>query len=71
VGWLDPRGNGLFAVALRSAVSAPSRYGVGCETWLFAGAGIVADSEPQREWEEVRLKFRPMLEALRRLEIGH
>ncbi len=77
VGWLDPQGNGLFAVALRSAVSAPhrtgtgSRYGVGCETWLFAGAGIVADSHPAREWEEVGLKLRPMLEALQRLEIGY
>lgn len=58
VGWIDPRGNGLFAVALRSAVS------VGCETWLYAGAGIVADSDPRKEWEEVRLKFRPILEAL-------
>jgi len=58
VGWIDSRGNGLFAVALRSALS------VGNETWLYAGAGIVADSDPEREWKEVRLKFRPVLEAL-------
>ena len=58
VGWIDPQGNGLFAVALRSALSVEN------ETWLYAGAGIVADSDPQREWEEVQLKFRPVLEAL-------
>lgn len=58
VGWLDPAGNGLFAVAIRSAVS------VGHQACLFAGVGIVADSEPKKEWNETNLKFRPMLEAL-------
>jgi menaquinone-specific isochorismate synthase len=58
VGWIDAQGNGRFAVALRSAVSVED------ETWLYAGAGIVADSDPEREWEEVLLKFRPILEAL-------
>jgi menaquinone-specific isochorismate synthase len=58
VGWLDGQGNGLFAVAIRSAVTA------GNESWLFAGAGIVGDSNPQREWEETHLKFRPMRQAL-------
>jgi menaquinone-specific isochorismate synthase len=32
--------------------------------WLYAGVGIVADSVPQREWDETALKFRPMLGAL-------
>jgi len=58
VGWMDSRGNGLFSVAIRSAVS------VGTHARLYAGAGIVADSDPEREWEETGLKFRPMLEAL-------
>jgi menaquinone-specific isochorismate synthase len=58
VGWLDAQGNGCFAVAIRSAVS------VGHEAYLFAGAGIVADSDPLKEWHETGLKFRPMLEAL-------
>lgn len=58
VGWLDHRGNGLFAVAIRSAVS------VGHETMLFAGAGIMAGSEPEKEWHETQLKFRPLQEAL-------
>lgn len=58
VGWLDMHGNGTFAVAIRSAVSG------GNHARLYAGAGIVADSDPDREWDETRLKFRPMLEAL-------
>lgn len=58
VGWIDYRGNGMFAVAIRSAVS------VGSESMLFAGAGIVADSEPEREWRETELKFRSLAEAL-------
>jgi menaquinone-specific isochorismate synthase len=58
VGWVDPQGNGLFNVAIRSAVS------VGNRARMYAGAGIVADSDPEREWEETGLKFRPMLEAL-------
>lgn len=58
VGWFGPQGDGHFAVAIRSAV------GVGREAYLFAGAGIVADSDPDREWHETQLKFRPMLQAL-------
>jgi len=58
VGWLDPNLDGAFGVAIRSAVSQERRV------WLYAGAGIVADSQPQKEWDETALKFRPMLEAL-------
>ncbi len=58
VGWIDVNLDGAFAVAIRSAVAQERR------AWLYAGAGIVADSEPEKEWEETRLKFRPMLEAL-------
>jgi menaquinone-specific isochorismate synthase len=58
IGWLDYEGNGMFAVAIRSAVS------VGNETLLYAGAGIVADSVPEKEWQETELKFRPLMEAL-------
>jgi menaquinone-specific isochorismate synthase len=58
VGWLDPYGNGMFSVAIRSAVT------VGESSMLFAGAGIVADSVPEREWRETELKFRPLAEAL-------
>jgi menaquinone-specific isochorismate synthase len=58
VGWIDVNLDGAFAVAIRSAVAQERR------AWLYAGAGIVADSEPEKEWEETALKFRPMLEAL-------
>lgn len=58
VGWIDYRLDGAFAVAIRSAVSQQRRV------WLYAGSGIVADSEPEKEWQETALKFRPMLEAL-------
>jgi menaquinone-specific isochorismate synthase len=58
VGWLDRHLDGEFAVAIRSAIAQDRRV------WLHAGAGIVADSNPQKEWEETQLKFRPMLSAL-------
>jgi menaquinone-specific isochorismate synthase len=58
VGWIDNQLDGAFAVAIRSAVVQERRV------WLYAGAGIVADSVPAREWEETGWKFRPMLGAL-------
>ncbi|WP_101297583.1 isochorismate synthase [Halegenticoccus soli] len=60
VGWFDAAGNGTFAVALRSAVAA------GRTATLFAGVGVVADSDPDREWDEVQLKYRPILDELER-----
>lgn len=59
VGWFDGNGDGEFAVGLRSAVATDD------QVTLFAGNGIVADSDPDEEWDEVQLKFRPILEALR------
>ncbi|WP_408958696.1 isochorismate synthase MenF [Natrinema sp. 74] len=58
VGWFDAAGDGEFAVALRSGVATD-----GAVT-LFAGNGIVADSDPEAEWDEVQLKFRPILDEL-------
>ncbi len=58
VGWIDDKLDGAFAVAIRSAISQNERV------WLYAGAGIVADSVPQKEWDETALKFKPMLDAL-------
>ena len=58
VGWFDAAGYGSFAVALRSAVVADAI------ATLFAGVGIVGDSDPDREWDEVDLKYRPMLDEL-------
>lgn len=58
IGWLDANLDGHFGVAIRSAIS---RDGT---VWCYAGAGIVAESEPEREWRETDLKFRPMLNAI-------
>ena len=58
VGWLDANGDGEFAVALRAALLRGPR------AWLFAGNGIMGDSDPQAELEEVTLKMRPLAEAL-------
>ncbi|QAU11717.1 isochorismate synthase [Halorubrum sp. BOL3-1] len=58
VGWIDAAGNGAFAVAIRSAVASSRR------ATLFAGVGIVSDSDPDREWDEVQLKYRPILDEL-------
>jgi len=58
VGWLDARGEGDFAVALRSGILH------GREASLFAGCGIVAESDPEREYAETCLKLRPMSRAL-------
>lgn len=58
IGWLDADGNGEFAVAIRSAALIENN------AYLYAGGGIVADSEPILEYEETLVKFRPMLRAL-------
>ncbi|MCB0028827.1 MAG: isochorismate synthase [Anaerolineales bacterium] len=63
IGWLDYRGDGQFGVAIRSAVCQRRR------AWLYAGGGIVAQSEADKEWAEAALKFRPMLAALGAQEV--
>ena len=63
VGWLGADGDGEWAVALRSAqVRTP--VGSAPVITAFAGAGIVAESVPQRELLETRMKFRPIVEAI-------
>lgn len=58
LGWIDYKGNGEFAVSIRSGLIQ------GKEASLFAGCGIVADSDAESEFMETSLKFRPMLTAL-------
>ncbi|MFC7080379.1 isochorismate synthase [Halorussus caseinilyticus] len=60
VGWFDAEGDGTFAVGIRSAVTD------GDSATLFAGNGIVGDSDPDEEYEEVQLKYRPILDELER-----
>ena len=58
VGWVDASGDGEWAIALRGAQVHPDGTVV-----AHAGAGIVADSVPERELAETTLKFQPVLEA--------
>lgn len=60
-GWVDADGNGSFVVAIRSAQLD------GAQARLFAGVGVVGDSDPQSELDETRAKFQAMLPALLRL----
>lgn len=57
VGWVDASGDGEWAIALRCAQVA------GDTVTAYAGAGIVADSDPVRELAETTLKFAPITEA--------
>ena len=58
LGWVGATGQGEFVVGLRSALV---RDGVAT---LFAGCGIVGDSDPETELAESGWKLRPMLSAL-------
>jgi len=58
VGWCDAEGNGEWAVAIRCGIFSGNR------AQLFAGAGIVEDSDPESEWQETRAKLQTMLQAL-------
>lgn len=58
LGWIDGHGGGEFVVAIRSALLQ------GNAASLYAGCGIVADSDPEREYEESCMKLRSMLWAL-------
>ncbi len=61
VGWYNLNGCGEFAVAIRSALLHKNR------AHLFAGCGIVEDSDSENEWHETLLKFQPMTQALNEL----
>ena len=58
VGWIDGRGDGEFAVALRCGLL----WEDGAR--LYAGVGVMPDSDPARELEETKLKFKALLTAL-------
>ena len=58
IGWIDANGNSEFVVGIRSALIN------GRQARLFAGAGIVAQSKPQSELAEVKLKLQALLGAL-------
>ncbi len=59
VGWMSATGDGEWMLALRSA-----RIDEDGTVRAWAGAGIVAGSDPAREVAETALKFRPIADAL-------
>ncbi|HHH30995.1 MAG TPA: isochorismate synthase [Polyangiaceae bacterium] len=58
IGWLGPDGDGVFAVAIRSALLSDH------VATAFVGAGIVHGSSPAAEWEETEAKLGPVRRAL-------
>ena len=58
VGWIDPQGGAQVALALRCALVN------GTTSRLYAGNGIVGESDPALELIETRLKFQPLLTLL-------
>ncbi|MEV5069316.1 chorismate-binding protein [Microbacterium sp. LMI12-1-1.1] len=76
VGWVDGDGNGEWAIALRCAqigatprraqepAPADAADSDTIPVVAHAGAGIVAQSNPETELLETRVKFRPIVDAL-------
>lgn len=60
VGWIDSTGNGTFAVTIRCAELSVDRR----SARLFAGGGIVAESNPYSELAETQAKLQAMLSAI-------
>lgn len=58
VGWIDANGDGEWGIALRSGLIS------GNTARLFAGCGIMGDSDPASELAEAQAKFRVMQYAL-------
>ncbi len=59
IGWINSHGIGDFYVAIRSGLIEQNT------AHIYAGCGIVEDSDPKNEWVETELKFKPMVEAVR------
>ncbi|WP_239517483.1 isochorismate synthase [Weissella uvarum] len=58
IGYLEPNGMGEFVVGIRSM------WQKGTEVHLFAGAGILPDSDLAQEAQEIQLKMTPMKELI-------
>lgn len=58
IGWIDSAGDAEFAVAIRCGVMTPRRV------HIYAGAGIVASSDPEAEYRETAAKMEPLLRTL-------
>jgi menaquinone-specific isochorismate synthase len=58
LGWIDYQGNAEFIVGIRSALIENNN------ARLYAGAGIVSGSDPEKEFAEIQLKLQSLLKAL-------
>jgi len=58
LGWIDNQGNSEFIVGIRSALIE------GNQARLYAGAGIVSGSNPDKEFIEIQLKLQSLLKGL-------
>ncbi|MDR1351122.1 MAG: anthranilate synthase component I [Zoogloeaceae bacterium] len=63
-GYLDFHGNMDLAIAIRTGIIKDGKL------YVQAGGGIVADSNPQAEWEETRNKAQALLRAAELAEAG-
>ena len=63
IGWIGFDGNMLLNIAIRTLIVKDNRV------YFQVGGGIVADSDPESEYQETLDKAAAMLEALRRVEI--
>jgi menaquinone-specific isochorismate synthase len=63
VGWIDAHGDGEIAIALRCGQLSNSNKSI----QIFAGCGIVAGSDPEKEFAESQAKLMPMRTALETL----
>jgi isochorismate synthase len=68
VGWVDARGGGDFAIAIRSALMTSLAAGPS-GVRLYAGCGIVGGSDPEAEYQELRLKLRPLAWGTEAIEL--
>ncbi|HCJ67935.1 MAG TPA: isochorismate synthase, partial [Corynebacterium casei] len=65
IGWIDAQGNGEWALALRGGVIN------GESATLYAGAGIVAGSDPEHEHAETAAKFQTIARVIERQRTLH
>ena len=62
IGWIDARGDGELGIALRCGQISGDKKSIR----IYAGCGIVAGSDPEREYAESQAKLLPMRKALER-----
>lgn len=58
VGWCDAQGNGEWAVAIRCALIKEH------QAIVYAGAGIVSESDPEEEWVETMNKQKVIIDSI-------